>query len=63
VLAYAYGDGFSSMMLPTNPGLLLILGMTTVTYPKWLKYGLPLFIILIAITVGLLALAHLVVYA
>lgn len=63
VLAMAFADGFSNMLLPTNAGLLLILGMTTVNFPKWFKWIFPIVIVLLAITIGILALAQFVVYA
>lgn len=62
VLAMAFADGFSNMLLPTNAGLLLILGMTTVDYPKWFKWVLPINLVLLSITIGILALAQFVVY-
>lgn len=63
VLALAYGDGFSNVLLPTNAGLLLILGMTTVNYPKWLKWSGKIQLVLLAATIGILMLAQFVVYA
>lgn len=61
VLCLAFADGFSNMLLPTNGGLLLILGMTTVDIKKWFLWSLPIQLSLLAVTVGILALA-LVVY-
>ena len=63
VLAFAFGDGFSNVLLPTNAGLLLILGMTTVNYPKWIRWSGPIQLTLFAATVGILMLAQYVVYA
>ena len=37
VLAYAFGDGFSNIMYPTNPVLLISLGSTKTSYKDWLK--------------------------
>lgn len=42
VLAFCFGDGFSNMLYPTNPVLLICLGLTVVTYPKWIKWTLKL---------------------
>jgi uncharacterized ion transporter superfamily protein YfcC len=42
VLAYCFGDGFSNLMYPTNPVLLICLGLATVSYTRWLKWSLPL---------------------
>ncbi len=38
VLAFCFGDGFSNILYPTNPVLLICLGLTVVNYPKWLKW-------------------------
>ena len=38
VLAFCFGDGFSNIIYPTNPVLLICLGLTVVTYPKWFKW-------------------------
>ncbi|MDR3186507.1 MAG: hypothetical protein LBU04_06885 [Christensenellaceae bacterium] len=63
VLAFTFADGFSNMILPTNGGLLLILGLTTVNYPKWFKWSFAIQISLLALSVGILMLAQNVVYA
>lgn len=63
VLAFAYGDGFANVLLPTNAGLLLILGMTTVNYPKWIRWSGPIQFTLLLATVCILMLAEFVVYA
>jgi uncharacterized ion transporter superfamily protein YfcC len=39
VLAYCFGDGFSNLLYPTNPVLLISLGLTVVTFPKWLRWS------------------------
>lgn len=44
VLAFLFADGFANSLLPSNYGLLITLGMTTVTYPKWLKTAGPIFL-------------------
>jgi uncharacterized ion transporter superfamily protein YfcC len=38
VLAYAFGDGFSNLAYPTNPVLLIALGLTVVSYPTWMRW-------------------------
>ena len=38
VTAYCFGDGFSNLAYPTNPVLLICLGLTVVSYPKWIKW-------------------------
>jgi uncharacterized ion transporter superfamily protein YfcC len=37
VLAYQFGDGFSNLVYPTNAVLLICLGLTRVSYLKWIK--------------------------
>ncbi len=38
VMAFAYGDGFSNVFYPTNAALLIALGLSDVTYGKWVRY-------------------------
>ncbi|MPM89112.1 hypothetical protein SDC9_136220 [bioreactor metagenome] len=38
VLAFCFGDGFSNVIYPTNPVLLICLGLTVVSFPKWFKW-------------------------
>jgi uncharacterized ion transporter superfamily protein YfcC len=56
VTAYCFGDGFSNMIYPTNPVLLIVLGLTVVGYPKWLRWTLPLWGVIVLITLAFLAL-------
>ena len=39
VLAFAFGDGFSNVFYPTNPALLISLGLADVSYAKWFKWS------------------------
>ena len=57
VTAYVFGDGFSNMAYPTNPVLLICLGLTVVSCPKWLRWSWRLWLAVIAVTVAFLALA------
>lgn len=54
VLAFSFGDGFSNMLYPTNPVLLIALGLTVVSYPKWFRWVIKLQLIILGITVLLL---------
>lgn len=55
VMAFAFGDGFSNVMYPTNPVLLISLGMAGVSYVKWFKWTFKIqFTILIATSLLLL---------
>jgi len=38
ILAYCFGDGFSNVVYPTNPVLLISLSLSDTPYPKWLKF-------------------------
>ena len=40
IVAYAFGDGFSNVFYPTNPVLLISLGMANVDYGKWAKWSI-----------------------
>ena len=50
VLAYCFGDGFSNMAYPTNPVLLITLGLASISYPKWLRWTAPLWVGVAVIT-------------
>ena len=39
VVAYAFGDGFSNTFYPTNPVLLISLGIANIDYGKWAKWS------------------------
>ncbi len=61
VLAYILGDGLSNLIIPTNGVLMAMLGLAQVSFEKWFKFILRLFIfsmllalifIAIAITIG-----------
>ena len=39
VLAFAFGDGFSNAFYPTNPVLLISLGLADVNYGTWAKWS------------------------
>jgi uncharacterized ion transporter superfamily protein YfcC len=57
VLAYIFGDGFSNLAYPTNPVLLICLGLTIVSYPKWLRWTAKLWIWVLLITAAFLGVA------
>ena len=39
VMAFAFGDGFSNVFYPTNPVLLISLGLADVSYGRWVKWS------------------------
>jgi len=42
VFAFDNGDGFANILYPTNPFLMICLGLTVVSYPKWFRWTVPL---------------------
>lgn len=57
VLAYQCGDGFSNLLWPTNPVLLIALGLARIRYKAWLRFIIPIQLALMAVSVGFLYLA------
>ncbi|MBR2121922.1 MAG: hypothetical protein IJ930_03165 [Lachnospiraceae bacterium] len=45
VLIYTFADGYTNIVFPTSPVLLIALSMIEVDYLKWVKKSLPLFIV------------------
>ncbi len=39
IVAFAFGDGFSNTFYPTNPALLISLGLANVSYADWFKWS------------------------
>ena len=54
VQAFCFGDGFTNMLYPTNPLLMITLGVTVVSYAKWFKWTIPLQLLILAVNVLLL---------
>ena len=57
ILAFAFGDGFSNVFYPTNPALLIALGLANVSYGDWFKWGGKFQLLNLLLTAGLLLLA------
>jgi uncharacterized ion transporter superfamily protein YfcC len=62
VTAYCFGDGFSNMAYPTNPVLLITLGLASVGYAKWIRWTALLWLGVLIITVAFLWIATVVNY-
>jgi uncharacterized ion transporter superfamily protein YfcC len=62
VTAYCFGDGFSNMAYPTNPVLLIAIGLASVGYGKWMKWTWKLWAVIIPITLFFLWLGNLIGY-
>jgi uncharacterized ion transporter superfamily protein YfcC len=41
VLAYQFGDGFTNILVPTNPVIIGILAMAGVPFERWLRFVVP----------------------
>jgi len=51
ILTYCMADGFTDVILPTNPVLLIGLSMANVSYWKWLKWTWKIQLLLFAVSV------------
>lgn len=50
ILAFDFGDGFSNMVYPSNALLLIALGFTVVSYPKWIRWTWKLQLFMLGLT-------------
>lgn len=57
VFAFTCGDGFSNSIVPTSGVLMAMLALAGISWEKWLKFILPLFLILMGISALFLALS------
>ena len=62
VLIYTFADGYTNVLFPTSPVLLIGLSMIEVDYFKWVKKSAPLFCINLALVVLFLFLAIVIGY-
>lgn len=62
ILAFAFGDGFSNVFYPTNPCLLISLGLVDSSYGKWARYSGKFQLMNLLLTAGLLLFALAVGY-
>ncbi len=62
VLAYILGDGISNLIIPTNGVLMAMLGLAKVSFEKWFKFVLPLFLISMILAFVFIALAIVIGY-
>ena len=54
IVAFAFGDGFSNVLYPTNPVLLISLGLADIDYGKWFKWSFKFQFINLILTSALL---------
>ena len=62
IMAFAFGDGFSNVFYPTNPVLLIGLGLVNVDYGQWVKWSWKLQALNFILTSGLLLLGFVIGY-
>ena len=62
ILAYCMADGFTDVIIPTNPILLVGLSMANVSYNKWLKWTWKFQIVVFLMTIGVLFFASVIGY-
>lgn len=62
ILTYCMADGFTDVILPTNPVLLIGLSMANVSYFKWLKWTWKLQLLLFLISIVVLFFGVLIGY-
>ena len=62
VTAFCFGDGFTNLLYPTNPLLMIALGVTVVSYPKWFKWTLPIQLVMVGLSIAALCVAVFIGY-
>lgn len=54
VMAFAFGDGFSNVLYPTNAALLISLGLADVSYGDWFRWSIRFQLLNLVLTSALL---------
>ena len=54
IVAFAFGDGFSNVFYPTNPALLISLGLAETSYTKWFRWSWKFQALNLLLTSGIL---------
>ncbi len=54
IVAFAFGDGFSNVFYPTNPALLISLGLADTSYVDWFKWSWKFQLLNLLLTSGIL---------
>ena len=55
VMAFAFGDGFSNVLYPTNAVLLISIGLANVSYVRWFKWTWKFQLMNIVVTTPIMA--------
>ena len=63
VLAFTCGDGFSNTIIPTSGILMAMLSLAKIPYTTWLRFMLPLFLMLMALSSVFLVIAVAIGYS
>ena len=62
VLIYTFADGYTNVLFPTSPVLLIGLSMIEVDYFKWVKKSAPLFAVNLALVILFIILGIVIKY-
>ena len=62
VLLYTFGDGYTNVIFPTSPVLLISLSMVEVEYFTWIRKSAPLFLVNFLLVLGFIVLGVVVGY-
>ena len=62
VLIYTFGDGYTNLLFPTSPVLLISLSMIGVSYFKWLKKSFGFFLVTFALVIAFIFLGIVIGY-
>lgn len=62
IVAFAFGDGFSNVLYPTNSALLISLGLAKTSYNKWFKWAIKFQLLNLVLTSLILLLGMAVGY-
>ena len=62
VFAFTCGDGFANLIIPTSGTLMAVLAIAKVPFTSWLRFVLPLFVILFILSLLFLILAVIINY-
>ena len=54
IVAFAFGDGFSNVIYPTNAALLIGLGLADINYARWFRWTIKFQIANLALTSAIL---------
>ena len=62
VLLYTFADGYTNVLFPTSPVLLISLSMIELDYFKWVKKSWPLFLVNLVLVIGFIILGIVIGY-